>query len=230
MPEPEAKPQREPQVLSSEYHKARKQLMLWAGILFVWELVGIDIEVAKKAGGNVGAIMTAIRSPQAIPWVLLILVGYFLFKTTIEWYQCSVARRRLRVSKIDFFSAWIVSLLAYSLYIGQAISHIQFADLLQSEDAKWSLLFGVGLGAALITTVRLFFLGNIKGGVRRWVLTSISVLLTLIMWPFAIRLLGVPIRWKLLLIGTLSAIIIFRAPYWFKLISLLISSYRRRRA
>lgn len=79
---------REPQALSSEYHKARKQLMLWAGILFIWELVGIDLEKAKEAGGNAGAIITAIKSPQAIPWVLLVLVAYFLFKVWIEWNQC----------------------------------------------------------------------------------------------------------------------------------------------
>lgn len=74
------KPPRDPQALSIEYHKARKQLMLWAGILFIWELVGIDLEKAKESGGNAGAIISAIKSPQAVPWVLLILVVYFAFK------------------------------------------------------------------------------------------------------------------------------------------------------
>jgi len=53
--------------------------MLWSGILFIWELVGIDLEKAKEAGGNAGAIIGAIKSPQAVPWALLILVAYFLF-------------------------------------------------------------------------------------------------------------------------------------------------------
>src|SRR5215470_10836100 len=100
MPEeslPKAKSARDPQALTSEYHRARKQLMLWAGILFIWELVGIDLEKAKEAGGNAGAIITAIKSPQAVPWALLILVAYFLFKTSIEWFQCSGLRRALRV-------------------------------------------------------------------------------------------------------------------------------------
>ena len=47
--------------MSSEYHKARKQLMLWAGILFIWELIGIDLEKAKDAGGNFGAIIGATK-------------------------------------------------------------------------------------------------------------------------------------------------------------------------
>jgi hypothetical protein len=84
----EEKPQkttRPPQALSSEYHKARKQLMLWAGILFIWELVGIDLEKAKEAGGNAGALITALKSPQAIPWVLLVF----------SWILCIQVRNRM---------------------------------------------------------------------------------------------------------------------------------------
>jgi len=43
----------------------------------MWELVGIDLEKAKEAGGNAGAIVSAIKSPQAVPWALMILVAYF---------------------------------------------------------------------------------------------------------------------------------------------------------
>jgi hypothetical protein len=130
MPEPQtkSKPARDPQALTSEYHKARKQVLLWAGILFIWELVGIDLEKAKDAGGNAGAIITSIKSPQAVPWVLVILVVYFLFKTTIEWYQCNPMRRASRVSRVDFLSAWAIPLLAFALGIYQAIRNVQFAD------------------------------------------------------------------------------------------------------
>lgn len=128
-PQPKPKPARDPQALTSEYHKARRQLMLWAGILFIWELVGIDLEKAKEVGGNAGAIITAIKSPQAVPWVLLILVGYFLFRFTIEWYQSTADRRKMRVAKIDFFSCWFITLLAYTLYVGQTIRQVQFANL-----------------------------------------------------------------------------------------------------
>lgn len=77
------KPKRDPAALSGEYHKARKQLMLWSAILFIWELVGIDLDKAKDAEGNVGALIKSIKSPQAIPWALLIMVGYFVFKLRI---------------------------------------------------------------------------------------------------------------------------------------------------
>jgi hypothetical protein len=140
------KPKRDPSALSGEYHKARKQLMLWAGILLIWELVGVDLEKAKEADGNFSALVKAIKSPQAVPWVLLILVAYFLFKVTVEWYQCNEARRNMKVARIDFASAWVVSLLACILYFAQAVSRVQFADVLQSSNNWQSLFVGISFG------------------------------------------------------------------------------------
>jgi len=150
------KPKPDPKPLSTEYHRAHKQLMLWSAILFIWELVGIDLEKAKETGGNAGAIISAIKSPQAVPWALMILVAYFLFKTTIEWYQCSSQRRTLRVARIDFVTAWIVSITAYALYAFQAIKKVQFADVLQKDDKIWGTLsFMVGLTIGLMTIILL---------------------------------------------------------------------------
>src|SRR2546421_4910775 len=89
---------REPRNLSTEYHKAHKQSLLWAAILLFWELVGVDLNQAKQADGNIGALLKSIGSTQAVPWVFLILVGYFLFKLTVEWVQCNQARKRLIAS------------------------------------------------------------------------------------------------------------------------------------
>ena len=145
MSNPPAQPARDPKALTPEYHKARKQLMLWAGILFIWELVGIDLDKAKDSGGNAGAIITAIKSPQAVPWVLVILVGYFSFKLWVEWQQCEPRRRIVKAARIDLGSAWAVASVAVTLYAYQAISHIQLADLLQSSKRAQSVLFGLSL-------------------------------------------------------------------------------------
>jgi hypothetical protein len=123
--------------------------MLWATILFIWELVGVDLDKAKDAGGYVGPIVTALKSPQAVPWVLLALVLYFLFKCSTEWAQCHVDRRKLRFARADFVSAWIVAVAAIALYIGQAISRVQFADRVASGSTLTSLLLtlaAVGIG------------------------------------------------------------------------------------
>lgn len=136
---------REPQALTSEYHKARKQLILWAGILFIWELVGIDLEKAKEVGGSAGAILAAIKSPQAAPWALLILVGYFLFRFTVEWFQSNISRRQMRVARIDFYSSWVISLLAFALYIFQTVRRVQFANL--PARSLWNVM---GLAATVL--------------------------------------------------------------------------------
>lgn len=222
---------REPQALSSEYHKARKQLMLWAGILFVWELVGIDLEKAKETGGNAGAIITAIKSPQAIPWVLLILVAYLLFKTTIEWHQCSFARRQLRVSRVDFVSAWVVSLGAYVLYVFQAVKKVQVADVVQGGGTPFSTLFTLPL--SFMVVFQLIFLVDMRLRLRKdyqrpiWDLRMIVSLLTILTFPVALwlvfRTIGMPMQWsaKLTLLGITLAILTWAgikgAPIGFKI-------------
>ena len=185
---------REPRALSNEYHKARKQLMLWSAVLFIWELVGIDLDKAREAGGNAGALISSIRSLQAVPWVLLILVAYFLFKCSVEWYQCSPARRERRVSKIDFASAWIVALMAFVLYVGQAISRVQFADVLQQQGKKWSFVTGIVLPLwfmALVLFVWRFRLWGVK-------------------WLFVLRCVFLSV----ILIGTLLGLVITRPIQW----------------
>ena len=118
--------------LSAEYHKARRQLMLWSGLLFAWALVGVDLEKLAKAGGNIGAFVSSVKSPQAIPWVIVILILYFFFRVTIEWKQSADARRGTRTSRVDFGVAWSVALAANLLYFGQLLAKVQFIDLIKT--------------------------------------------------------------------------------------------------
>lgn len=138
--------ERGPAALSSEYHKAHKQVMLWATILLIWELIGVDLSKAKDAGGNIGPIITALKSPQAVPWALTGLIVYFLFKCSVEWAQSDPTRRKMRFARIDFISAWVVSIGAIALYVGQAVGRVQFADLLGSPHTGKSLLLGLIVG------------------------------------------------------------------------------------
>ena len=104
--------------------------MLWSAILFIWELVEIDLDTAKDEPGNVGAIVKSLKSRQAVPSALLILVIYFLIKCWIEWAQCHPERRKVLFGRIDFYLAGLVSLLlSIALYAGQAIRRVQFANL-----------------------------------------------------------------------------------------------------
>jgi hypothetical protein len=200
---PTAKSKREPAALSSEYHKAHKQLMLWATILFIWELVGVDLSKAKDAGGNVGPIVTALKSPQAVPWVLLILVLYFLFKCSVEWAQCHVDRRKVAFAKIDYVSALIVSGVAIILYIGQAVSRVQFANAVEGSRFE-SVILGGSFGG-LCGFFGAFIAGRYSRRKRaEWSVTLVSLLVVFMalfqIWLFRLRL--VPrFLWPAMLLG-----------------------------
>jgi hypothetical protein len=191
--------------------------MLWSAILFIWELVGIDLDTAKDEPGNVGAIVKSLKSRQAVPWVLLILVVYFLFKCSIEWAQCHPERRKLRFARIDFVSAWIVSMVAIALYIGQTISRLQFADFIQSRrveltrEALWSLYGFV---------IFLFPGAGISFVYRTWRNTGRVKLNWLLPFPLfvpAVLLVryfrGFPLHWKTVILGLLIGAA-FNIPIW----------------
>jgi len=170
--------------------------MLWASLLFVWELVGIDLEKAKEAGGNAGAIITAIKSPQAIPWVLLILVIYFVFKTTVEWYQNNAVRRSLRASRVDFISGWIVALIAVGLYIAQTLSRAQLADVVQAKPGTaFQILIGIIGGSGTATGVKLIWIGGIDWSDPVELLLVFLGPLILMAGYIGHRVFGMPVHW-----------------------------------
>lgn len=198
MPQAPAKSTRDPAALSSEYHKAHKQLMLWSAILFVWEFVGIDLSEAKDAGGYIGPIVKALKSPQAVPWVLLLLVFYFLFKCSIEWAQCHVDRRKIRFARVDYVSALIVASAAIALYIGQAVSRVQFADILQDKGIRASLVIGISVGFSILilSAQRIFPIPQVRMLLipmfMLWVVASV--------WITGVVFDGIHLQWTILLI------------------------------
>ena len=147
-------PQKNPP-LSDQYHKTRRQLMLWSGILFAWELIGIDLEKLKDVGGNAGAAITAIKSPQAIPWVLSILILYFTFRCVIEWNQCDAERRRHAASQIDFLFSFAVAIAAISLYVSQHLFSIRVAEKVTNLLSFESIVIGWTsfLGSSLMSLI-----------------------------------------------------------------------------
>jgi hypothetical protein len=178
-------PLNEPPALASEYHKARRQLMLWSGILFVWEFIGVDLEKAATAGGNVGAFVSSIKSPQAIPWVILILVGYFMFRLTVEWLQSSPLRRMQKVAQLDFVSCLSVAVVANLLYFYQQLAQVQFANIIHGSTLV-AAFGGLWIGVFLISSFVASY-GAYEGGVKRIVWCTGVVVFAIIgiwiVWP-----------------------------------------------
>jgi len=92
--------------LTESYHKARKQLVLWSGVLLAWELVGVD---QSRLEGQTGSFFNALERPGAVPWVLFVVVSYFGFRTSVEWAQCDQERRRRLAAKYDLRACGVIS-------------------------------------------------------------------------------------------------------------------------
>ena len=147
------------------------------------------------------------------PYETLILVAYFLFKCSVEWAQCSAARRSLRVSRIDLISAWIVSLVAYALYVVQAISRIQFADLLdapRSSSLYYGLLSGITISMVLYFCLRYKFANSSLFSVPQLVGLCVVSIASMSVTGVALSFMN-GLRWGLLVIGVVTGSGLFSA-------------------
>ena len=94
-----------------------------------------------------------LKSPEAAPYILIALVGYYAFRLTIEWYQCDSSRRALKVSRIDFFMAQFLGLVAVGLYALQRGFGLRLADQLRGSPPYW-VVFGFVSSILVLVTWR----------------------------------------------------------------------------
>ena len=110
------------QTLTDAYYRAHRAYGLMSGLLLAWALVGIDLTDAP-----VESVKVTFKTPQAAPYVLAVLVLYFGFRVSIEWFQCPPAARERRAARVDFVVAHILGVSAVLLYIAQARFRFQLA-------------------------------------------------------------------------------------------------------
>lgn len=103
-----------PPPLSDHYHQARKQYSLVSGILLAYVLVGIKL---PDNGKIIPSAEVALKTPDALPLIFIALLVYFSYRLTIEWNQCSEQRCALLASRIDFYVAHALGILAVAAYL-----------------------------------------------------------------------------------------------------------------
>ena len=81
--------------LTDQYYKGRKFYTLSSGVLLAWTLVGL--ELAKEP---LESLKTSLKNPDVAPIILVLLVPYFAYRTSVEWYQSDARRRNLRASRL----------------------------------------------------------------------------------------------------------------------------------
>lgn len=113
--------------LTPEYYKARRGLMLFSALLIAWELIGI--ELSPKLNIDSLNLDITIKSPQAAPAVLFILVIYFSIRTAIEWYQSHPERRKEKASIADIYLTVTVVISSLIIITIQFFLNIQIAEV-----------------------------------------------------------------------------------------------------
>lgn len=103
-----------PPPLSDHYHQARKQYSLVSGILLAYVLVGIKF---PDNGKIIPSAEVALKTPDALPLIFIALLAYFAYRITIEWNQCHEQRCAFLASKIDFYVAHALGILAVASYL-----------------------------------------------------------------------------------------------------------------
>lgn len=105
--------------LTDQYHKGRKFYTLTSGVLLAWTLVGI--ELAKEP---LESLKVSLKNPDVTPIILVLLVLYFAYRTSVEWYQSDARRRNLRASQLDFTVTNILGIISISVYSFQEVSAV----------------------------------------------------------------------------------------------------------
>lgn len=177
---------------SDPYHAARRGYVVSAGLLLAWGLVGLSVSDA-----DVGDVPIKIASPDAVPYVLVVLVLYFAFRLTTEWLHTDIRRRRLRISQVDFAVSHVIGCAAIGSYLVQRLGGAaRIATWIKSPASLLAIGFALGAGLAALSLVR---------RTRSTVLWSAGAIIL-----FAIALLSVVPAWQILgIAGTaISALLV----------------------
>ena len=146
--------------MTEAYHKARRLLALFSGILIAWEYVGLRI--GEQTGGPVTTklpiteTVVTIKNAEVIPVVVVILTIYFGFRLAIEWLQCDAQARTTLASKTDLQVAYFLASAAVLLFVLQRTTELRLADLLTPVVAKGLIqaTFFCGIAVYLVSRTR----------------------------------------------------------------------------
>lgn len=133
--------QTDPPPVTAAYRAAQRQFSLFSGLLLAWELIGV--EFGTKPLDNLDI---RIKSPDAAPYVLLVLIIYAGFRMQVEWSQCDARRRQVPWARADFFAAWVIAILAMALYAIQTILQRQVLSFIVVRLGVPMFIYGAATG------------------------------------------------------------------------------------
>jgi len=150
-----------PPQLTEQFHKARRNLVLFSAILFGWEFIGIKI--TEKPIDNLDVKIT---TPEAMPFVLLIIVIYFFYRILVEWFQSNLERRKIKASNYDLVVSIGIASISILTYLIQQLGDIQIAEKLfdKSIMLDYFMLGSIFSGGCLYAPLFFLFITYYKYG------------------------------------------------------------------
>jgi uncharacterized membrane protein YidH (DUF202 family) len=119
---------------SEFYHRARRILVLISSLLFGFSLAGLKltqdksqplvIDISKYSDSKL-----SFSNPELLPYFLVIITFYLVYRLTIEWYQSSESMRKHLANRIDVFVSISIGLLAILSFLVQSLTKIMLADI-----------------------------------------------------------------------------------------------------
>ena len=176
--------------MTDAYHKARRQLALFSGLLLVWEYIGVrlgDIPTGTvKAKLPVADATVTLQNPEVVPVVIAIVTIYFAYRLTVEWFQCDDDIRHSLVTRIDLYVAYFIASSALIVFAFQQATTFRLAELLTPQIA-FGLITGFFTGLGVLVVIRLLRSMRSIGGFPRFLLTeNMSYLAFLLLSVFAL--------------------------------------------
>lgn len=181
----------DPPPLTEAYRKVHKQYGIFTALFLAWEFIGID--VGEKPLQNFDL---KFKSPEAVPYVLMVLMFYFSYRLFVEWMQCPRERRKSKIPRIDYYVAHGIAVLALAIFGYQAITKARVAATPIFVVSGSVAALGVGLGFVSYAVVfyRQYFRNSFEAGMTIgmsiFALYTVALLIlnssTQIQYPFAV--------------------------------------------
>lgn len=111
--------------MTDAFRRARKNYILFAALFIAWELIGFELEDRASSMVNV-----TIKSPEAAPWVLVILVIYFSYRLSIEWMQLEQRIKDTLPIRIEMAVSHCIAIFPIGLWSFQKVSNSQISHML----------------------------------------------------------------------------------------------------
>jgi len=105
------------------YRRVRGLYTFTSGLLAAWEMMGVELSHAPAPGAGI-----RLKSPEAVPSVLLVFLVYLAFRMTLEWLECEPEYRRRWPPRADFIAAHALAGGAALLCTAQRALRLQIAS------------------------------------------------------------------------------------------------------